>query len=278
MIENEKQLAERFRRYASFTTETDPVPEFYGENPSEEMDRLIDIYATSGTRFLDVGCGAGQTIARVAPKVKEVWGIEFVPDLLSFTRQRANELGLTNVSLVGGDSSLETCTDKIPNNHFDFAISRRGPDFNPLLIDKLTKDAIVIQERVGTFNLYPLAYIFGRMVYAPYNYNVQHVLLSKYAEIDLFPISFKEYFYEAFYRDIDHLEADLAKSPWSFMNWRAGEPRPYETSRDRKALELFAHYNTTSRGIRILEHRMIFVLRRAKLSYYPVDGLSENKE
>ena len=62
------------------------------------------------------------------------------------------------------------------------------------------------------------------------------------------------------------------------MNWRVGEPRPYEASRDRKALELFALYNTTSRGIRILEHRMIFVLRRAKLSYYPVDGLSENKE
>ncbi len=275
MVEHEKQLAERFRRYASFTTETDPIPDYYGENPSAEMDRLIDIYSTSDTRFLDVGCGAGQTVVRVAPKVKEVWGIEFVPDLLNFTRQRADELGLTNVNLVGGDASSETCTDKVPNTHFDFAISRRGPDFNPLLIQKLTKNAIVIQERVGNFNLHPLAYIFGRTAYTPYNYNVQAVLLSKYAEIDLFPISFKEYFYEAFYRDIAHLEADLAKSPWSFMNWRAGEPRPYETSRDRKALELFAHYNATSRGIRILEHRMIFVLRRAKLSFYPIDGLNE---
>ena len=276
MIENEKQLAERFRRYASFTTETDPVPDYYGENPSEEMDRLIDNYIAPNTKFLDVGCGAGQTIARVAPKVEEVWGIEFVPDLLNFTRQRTDDLGLTNVSLVGGDASSETCTDKLSNNHFDFAISRRGPDFNPLLIEKLTKNAIVIQERIGNFNLHPLGYIFGRTVYAPYNYNVQPVLLNKYAEIHLFPVSFKEYFYEAFYQDIEHLEADLEKSPWSLYNWRVGEPRPYEASRDRKALELFAHYNTTSRGIRILEHRMIFVLRKANLSFYPVDGLSEH--
>jgi hypothetical protein len=95
-------------------------------------------------------------------------------------------------------------------------------------------------------------------------------------EVDLFPVSFKEYFYEAFYRDIEHLEADLEKSLWSLYNWRVGDPRPYEASRDRKALELFAQYNPTSRGIRILEHRMIFVLRRANLSFYPVDGLREN--
>lgn len=274
MVENEKHLSERFRRYASFTTETDPVADYYGENPSQEMDRLIDIYTDTNTRFLDVGCGAGQTVASIASKVKEVWGIDIVLDLLNGTRQRVKEIGLTNVTLVEGNASLETCTDKIPNNHFDFAISRRGPDFNPLLIAKLTRNAIVIQERVGNFNLHPLGYIFGRTAYSPYNYNVQEVLLSKYAEIDLFPISIKEYFYEAFYRDIDHLEADLEKSPWSFSNWRVGEARPYEASRDRKALELFAHYNTTSRGIRILEHRMIFVLRRAKISYYPVDGLS----
>jgi hypothetical protein len=96
--------------------------------------------------------------------------------------------------------------------------------------------------------------------------------------MDLFPISIKEYFYESYYRDIDHLEADLEKSPWTFSNWRVGEARPYEVSRDRKALELFSHYNTTSRGIRLLEHRMIFVLRRAKISYYPVDGMSVYSE
>jgi SAM-dependent methyltransferase len=273
MNNNEKQLAERFRRYASFTTDTDPIPHYYGENPGEEIDRLLDIYTNTNTRFLDVGCGAGQTIARIAPKVSKVWGIDMVPDLLNGARQRVKELELTNVTLIDGNASDDICTDKLPNDYFDLAISRRGPDFNPLLLSKLRKNAIVIQERVGNLNLHPLRYIFGRTAYAPYNYNIQAVLLSKYAGIGLFPVSFKEYFYEAFYRDINHLEADLEKSPWSLHNWRVGEARPYEASRDRKALELFAQYNSTSRGIRILEHRMIFVLRQAKISYYPVDGL-----
>lgn len=269
----DKELAKRFRRYASFQTETDPVAKYYGENPAEEVHRLLDIHVSSKTRFLDVGCGAGQTIARIAPKATEAWGIDMQPDLLNGARYRVKEAGLTNVTLIEGNASVEVDTSRLPDDHFELALSQRGPDFNPFIVSKLKKDAIVIQERIGDFSFYPLGIIFGRQTYAPYHFNNREVILNKYADMELFPVSVKEYFYESFYRDIEHVEADLKNVPAMLYNWRVGELRPYEAERDRTALELYASYNTTSKGIRLLEHRIVFVFRRTAVSYYPVDGL-----
>jgi SAM-dependent methyltransferase len=269
----DKELAKRFRRYASFQTETDPVAHYYGENPAEEVNRLLDIYVSSQTRFLDVGCGAGQTITRIAPQVAEAWGIDMQPDLLNGAHHRARDAGLTNVSLLEGNASVEADTSSLPDDYFDLALSQRGPDFNPSIVSKLKRDAIVVQERIGDFSFYPLGIIFGRQTYAPYHFNNREVMLHKYADMELFPVSFKEHFYESFYRDIEHLEADLKNVPALLYNWRVGELRPYEAERDRTALELYARYNTTSKGIRLLEHRIILVFRRAVVSYYPVDGL-----
>jgi hypothetical protein len=180
--------------------------------------------------------------------------------------------------LVDGNASIVTDTDKLPDDHFDLALSQRGPDFNHWLVSKLKDGAFVIQELVAPFSCYPLREIFGRTNYAPYNYKGRDVLLHKYAEWGLFPVSVKEYFYEEFYRDVHHFEADLRKSTANLTDWHVGTPRPYEAARDRVALELYARYNTTPRGIRMLQHRMIFVLRRTTVAYYPVDGLSSNKE
>jgi hypothetical protein len=59
----------------------------------------------------------------------------------------------------------------------------------------------------------------------------------------------------------------------NLSNWRLPD-KPYEAHRDWPALELYARYNTTSKGIRLLRQRKVFVLRRAPVTYYPVDGLA----
>jgi hypothetical protein len=57
-------------------------------------------------------------------------------------------------------------------------------------------------------------------------------------------------------------------------NWRLS-PRPYQAERDRQALELYARYNTISKGIRALNHIQILVWRWATIHYYPVEGSAE---
>ena len=56
----DQSLAERYGSYASYTHESDPIlVRTYGDGPAEEVDRLLDIYATSESQVLDLGCGAG---------------------------------------------------------------------------------------------------------------------------------------------------------------------------------------------------------------------------
>jgi hypothetical protein len=45
---------------------------------------------------------------------------------------------------------------------------------------------------------------------------------------------------------------------------------PYEEKRDRAALELYVRYNTTPKGVRLANHRKVYVFRRTVVHYAPV--------
>ena len=81
------------------------------------------------------------------------------------------------------------------------------------------------------------------------------------------PVSIKEYYYESFFRNADHLAAYLA-SPLTLFSWPM-PPIPYDADRDRGALELYVKYNSTPKGIRILNHRKVYLFRRARVKYAP---------
>ncbi len=161
----------------------------------------------------------------------------------------------------------------LPEATFDLALTRRGPNLSPHLMRTLREGAVVVQELVSNFDGYPLGEIFGRRPYAPYNYTDQQVILSNYAEQGLFPVSCKEYFYEEYFRDSEHLEQYFIQVDAMLKNWRL-PPRPYVPTTDRAALDLYVRYHTTPKGIRLLRQRKIFVLRKTVVSYYPIDTIS----
>jgi len=273
MSENiDQELAKIYGGYAGFQTDAAPAhTEYYGEDPDGEIQRLLDVYAQPTSRVLDIGCGAGQTLCRLAPRLAQAWGIDQDPYLLTGARQRVQSLQLGNVRLVEGNVVDADAAAQLPDAHFDIALSQRGPNINAALAAKLAPNGVFIQELVSNFDAYPLKELFGRKHYANYWFVDQDVILAQYAELDLFPVSNKEYFYEAFFRDTAHLEAYLKQIPALLSNWRL-PPKPYDAEHDRAALELYARYNTTPRGIRLLRQRKIFVLRRAPVTYYPADA------
>ena len=275
MSENiDQELAKIYGGYAGFHSDAAPAHvEYYGEDPDGEVQRLLDVYATPTSRVLDIGCGAAQTLCRLAPRVAEGWGIDQDLQLLAGARQRVQDQSLGNVQFIEGNTTNADDVAQLPDAHFNLALSQRGPNINAALASKLAPDAIFIQELVSNFDAYPLKELFGRKHYAHYWFVDQDAILSQYAELDLFPISNKEYFYEAFFRDIGHFEAYLRQITALLSNWRL-PPNPYDPERDRAALELYARYNTTPHGIRLLRQRKIFVLRRAPVTYYPVDAAS----
>jgi SAM-dependent methyltransferase len=270
------ELASRYGAYASFHSETSPVSvDYYGEEPAKEIKRLLNIYLRANSRVLDLGCGAGQTVAQIAGKAAEVWGFDQDPVLLNRSRERVQELGLTNVTLVEGNVVMPADVAQLPDDHFDVIFTERGPNMNEWLITKLKLGGFFLQELVAGYHGFHLQEILGRRPYTTYAYrDYQSSLLANMAELDLLPVSVKEYFYEEFYRDINHLAAYLTQVEVALSNWRL-EPKPYQPERDRPALELYARYNTTAKGIRLLGHRLSFVWRHSPVHYYPVDGFSE---
>ncbi len=264
-------LARKYGAFASYQSNFSPDSvEYYGESPADEMQRLLDLYCHSTCVVLDIGCGAGQTLCRAARTVGSIWGIDRNEELLQAARERVERMGLKNVELRQADSTLTNDVMVLSDNFFDLAYSQRGPNLNGLLLQKMKKDAVFIQELVSSFDGYPLKEIFGRTHYTPYSHGEQQSLQAYYAELDLFPICTKEYFYEEYYRDSEHLE-NLLRHGALLDNWRLSS-KPFDPLKDRVSLELYVKYNTTPRGIRILRQRRIFVLRRTVVSYYPIDG------
>jgi SAM-dependent methyltransferase len=262
----DQALAEKYGSYASFPHESDPIlVKEYGDGPAAEVDKLLDIHATPDSQILDLGCGAGFTLCRLAPKVKAIWGFDEDAELLEAAQKRAAQENISTATFIHGNVAVAEDVAKLPDDTFDLVLSRRGPNVNRDVMPKLKPEAVVVQELWQD----PLALqeIFGRKTFLRDIWNNPHRLINEYSWLNLSPVSIKEYFIESFFRDADHLITYLAR-PLTFFSWPM-PPTPYDEERDRDALELYIRYNTTPDGIRVINHRKVYLFRRTAVLYAP---------
>lgn len=269
LSETDRRLEARYGAYAGFVTDADPIlVETHGDAPADEVDRLLDLFASPDTRLLDLGCGAGQTLCRLAPRVDAVWGVDLEQPLLDGARERAADL--TNVTLIEGDTTHAETVARLPEGYFTLVLSRRGPFLTADLMTRLTPDAHFVLEMAQ--DILGVKEMFGRRAFLPTDFyaGADGAILHQ-ASLGLLPVSVKDYFTAQYFRDADHLAAFLATIPASLSNWWM-EMRPYDPLRDRAALDLYCRYNTTARGVRLIQRRKVTLFHRALKDYYPVDG------
>jgi ubiquinone/menaquinone biosynthesis C-methylase UbiE len=70
-------------------------------------------------RVLDVGCGTGDLVLRLAAKAGAVVGVEHSPAMVDYANERRASGSVSNVSFVLGDAS--TALAHLPEGHFDLA-------------------------------------------------------------------------------------------------------------------------------------------------------------
>lgn len=263
--ELDRALAEKYGSYASYPTDTDPIFENYNDGPAAEVDRLLDCFVNPAVTLLDLGSGAGQTLCRLAPKVKAIWGFNQEADLHEAAQLRVASLGIKNATVVLGNVAEAGNVAQLPDDTFDLVLSRRGPDVNAEVRKKLKPAAYIIQELYQQ----PLALheLFGRKPFLPTVGDNPHWLVDQYQWLGFTPVSVKEYFFAGYFRDLAHLTSYLHKE-FQFIDWRM-PPLPFDEGQDRAALELYARYNTTAKGIRLLCHRKVYLFRRTEFSYFP---------
>lgn len=67
---------------------------------SQERKLLLSMIGGSRPRVLDVGCGAGRIALEIAPRCREVVGIDIAESLLDRARSAAREAGISNVCFL----------------------------------------------------------------------------------------------------------------------------------------------------------------------------------
>src|SRR5919198_2606601 len=103
---------------ARFGATADRVAEHAGQQVVMVREQLESFVAPTGDeRALDVGTGAGTLALAFAPLVREVVGVDVVPELL----ERARRTAPANVTFVEGDAT------KLPfeSGSFELSCSRR---------------------------------------------------------------------------------------------------------------------------------------------------------
>ena len=267
LAELDRDLARDYGNYAIYSTDVDPGSvETYGDGPAEEVDRLLDIYAKPGSYVLDLGCGAGFTLCRLAQKVASIWGFDQDERLLTAAQLRAEEQGITNAKFILRSAASAGDADSLPDDYFDLVFSRRGPNVNAFM-QKMKDEAVVIQELFQGY--LGLLEFMGRKSFLADLGDNPRWLIDEYSWLNLFPVSAKEYYFDFYFRDTNHLAAYLSRKT-SLYSWPM-PPMPYEAARDLPALELYAPYNMTSKGIRLINVRKVYLFRRIPVQYAPVD-------
>lgn len=253
------ELAARYGAHASFRTDSAPAKAVYDSgNPADDLAQLLHHHARAESCLLDIGCGAGQTLCRLAPLVQEAWGFDQDRELVAAFRRRISQLELRNVTCVEGNVAEDADVAQLPDDHFDLAVSQRGPNINASLLRTLRPNALFIQEFVGEFDSYPLNEALGRRVAKPYSATGHESLMRQYMNLGLFPVGTREYFYEEYFRNDEHLAAYLGElGP---VRW----PQPTDANQDRQILTAYASEHMTPSGVRLVLHRRLFVMRRMR--------------
>ena len=215
--------------------------------------------------MLDLGCGAGFTLCCLARLVASICGFDQAADLLDAARERVAAHAISNATIVHGNVADDAAVAQLPDGFFDIVLSRRGPNVNSALLAKLSDDAYVVQELwldpLGLLEFFGRKALLGDLGANP------RWLLDEYTWLGLRPVSMKEYFSDAYFADADHLGRYLSL-PTQLLSYPM-PGMPYSEERDRATLELYARYNATPKGIRVINHRQVFLFRRERVQYAP---------
>jgi SAM-dependent methyltransferase len=91
---------------------------------AEELVKAVD--PRPGQKVLDLACGSGTAALVAARRYCEVSGIDYVPELITRARKRAEASGLQSDFLVADAQDLP-----FPDNSFDVVLSVYGVQFAP---------------------------------------------------------------------------------------------------------------------------------------------------
>ena len=124
-----------------------PLPIHGGQTISQPTTVLIMTQALEvapGMKVLEIGAGSGYQAAilsKLVGKTGQVYSVETVPELVSFSQQNLNKSGCSNVTVSFGDGS-QGFAAKAPYDRI--IVTAAAPKVPPPLIEQLKESGILI--------------------------------------------------------------------------------------------------------------------------------------
>jgi len=104
-----------------FTRQADAMAGAALFNDAAVLERIREaVHFMPSPRILDIACGPGIVVEKLAPGAAEVVGCDLTPEMLEKMRQRCAKAGLANVSALPGRAEALPFED----GHFDAVVSR----------------------------------------------------------------------------------------------------------------------------------------------------------
>jgi len=104
-----------------FTRQAESFNRSAAANSAAIIERILDFAAPEpGERWLEAACGPGILARALAPRVKEVCGVDATPAMVELARREAASRGLTNVRFELADATAVPVED----DRFDGALAR----------------------------------------------------------------------------------------------------------------------------------------------------------
>jgi SAM-dependent methyltransferase len=139
------------KEYAQLYEETSPSALFF----NERLQRVLEFLAPIGSgRVLDVGCGPGVLLSRLASRPLEIFGLDLSPEMIAAAKARAAGLG---VSLAVGRLEYLPYLDSSFDVALGLGVLEYLPDQRAALFEiaRVAKPgAIVILSMVNKLSLY----------------------------------------------------------------------------------------------------------------------------
>ena len=242
------------KEYGMYDTQhSNTLKEYPGENSEEVFKRLILSFGGKDKVALDLGCGDGKFTLSIANNFRKVHGIDLSEGLLNAAKEilsnEAKEKKNIHFDLQDAENTL------FPDNSFDLIYSRRGPIPYKEIWRLLKLEGTFLGIEISELDCKDLKMVFGRgQNYGQWNEKHLERDIREFKELGFKVIFEQDYFFTEYYPNYNDLDQFLKRVPIF---------EDFNSQKDEEKLSQYANDNNTSKGIKLLRHKSIIVVRKA---------------
>lgn len=207
-----------------------------------DMYKILNKYATTKSRILDLGTGGGEKVINKFPNALEIIATDFSPEMIKTAKENLKKSNKENIKFKVMDNLNMNTQD----NYFDIVVARHTCIDASQIYKTLKNNGLLILRGVDKLDCWQLKRLFNcgqafNDIKPISQVDYENILDTGFNNVELIPIYDREYF-----KTKEDLLALLLKTP---ILADFSEEHKNKGDIDMKKLDEYIEKNKTSKGI-----------------------------